>query len=213
VWPALAQQPNASDWQCEQRTQRSTQLFLIGGNVETRRVVTTLNIQLQVYNDHPPQETPTAKVPKARGSTKRTLLEEEINDSARLVQAPKDMLFMASLTDNPSYSLPAPPANGYPTVETSDPALTGADHSRAQVIHQMRERLLAAVAQEPGITLSSAELAATSTEIRLWNSRGIRASRSETSLFCDLVVLASDGGQIAEYHSAPERRRLADLPI
>ncbi len=217
VAAALEGHQGISDWQAEQRTERSTQLFLIGEREETRRIVGTSSVQLHLFNDHQPRAEPSANeqpaLPLARGSTKRMLLDEEINNPARLARSLEEMTFMAGLTDNPPYTLPAPPAAGYPTVETSDPALAASDESRAQVINQIRERLRAAIAQEPGITLSSAELFATSTAITFWNSRGIRASRSETSLFCDLVLLASDGGQVAEYHTAPERRRLADLPI
>ncbi len=239
VTAALEQHQGISDWQIEQRAERSTQLFLIGeraaaasspqmslppaqvglspARVETRRVVATSSVQLHVFNDHSPQngsvraEQP--ETPLARGSTKRVLLNEEINDPARLSRCLEEMIFMASLTDNPPYLLPAPPANGYPTVRTSDITLARSDEARAQAVNEIRERLLAAIAQEPGITFSSAELFATSTDITLWNSRGIRASRSETSFFCDLVVLAHEGTQVAEYHAAPERRRLPDLPI
>jgi predicted Zn-dependent protease len=209
---ALEQQPGVSDWQAEQRSQRSTQLFLIGERTETRRIVATSDIQLHLFHDHPPR-TAQPDMPLARGSTRRILLAEEINDPPRLARSLEEMIFMAALTDNPPYTLPAPPASGYPSVETSDPALAASDEARAQAVNTIRERLLAAVAQEPGITLSSAELFATSTDIASRNSRGIQASRSETSLFCDLALLASNGPQIAEYHIAPERRRLADLPI
>ncbi|HEY7126031.1 MAG TPA: TldD/PmbA family protein [Ktedonobacterales bacterium] len=207
------------DWQAEQRSQRSTQLFLLGERaalppvqVETRRVVATSSVQLQVFNDHPPRNAQ-PETPLARGSTKRVLLEEEINDPTQLAYSLEEMAFIAGLIDNPSYILPAPPANGYPTVATSDPALARSDKARAQAVNEVRERLLAAIAHEPGITLSSAELFATSNDIAFRNSRGIQASRSETSLFCDLVLLAHAGTQVAEYHTAPERRRLDDLPI
>lgn len=217
VAAALEGHQGISDWQAEQRSERSTQLFLIGEREETRRVVATSSMQLHIFNDHSPHAAPPhteqPEMPLARGSTKRVLLDEAINDPARLARSLEEMIFMAGLTDNPPYTLPAPPVAGYPSVETSDPVLAASDESRAQAISQIRERLLAATAQEPGITLSSAELFATSTNITFWNSRGIRASRSDTSLFCDLVLLASDGGQVAEYHTAPERRRLPDLPI
>jgi predicted Zn-dependent protease len=225
VTAALEQRQGISDWQIEQRSERSTQLFLIGARaaaappaqVETRRVVATSSVQLHILNDHPPHTEPSqAEQPEmtlARGSTRRVLLDEEINDPTRLTRTLEEMVYMAGLTDNPPYRLPAPPANGYPTVATSDAALAASDEARTQVVNEVRERLLAAIAQEPGITLSSAELFATATDITFWNSQGIRASRSETSLFCDLVLLAHDGTQVAEYHTAPERRRLADLPI
>ncbi len=213
VTQALAHQPGVTDWQVQQHAERSAQLFLIGSKTETRRLVSTGYIQAQVYNDHPPRSTQAATPRLARGMTRRRLLNEEIADPARLSRALEEAVFIASLIDNPPYSLPTPPATGYPQVETADAALDGSDQARLNALSELRERLLAAVAAEPGVRLSSAELFATASDITLRNSRGIQAGRSETSLFCDLVLIASDGNQAAEYHTAPQRRRLSDLNI
>ena len=236
VSQALERQPGVTDWLARQTTQRSAQLFLIGAQTESRRLVDTEQVQIQVYNDHPRQTQPSAAtaeakgVPQevlaaqqasssnvhrrtARGATSRVLLSEEIGDQSRLQHALEEAVFIAGLTDNPLYSLPTPPRAGFPVVETVDRALAASDEARLAALEALRERLLAAVATEPGIRLSSAELFATASEIALRNSQGIRASHSETEIFCDLVLLASDGAQTAEYQAMPQRRRLADLDI
>jgi PmbA protein len=212
VIQALERQASVSDWQAQKITRHSAQLFLIGPQTETQRLVHTEQVQARVYNDHPPHDN-MVMGGLARGATSRVLLPEEIADQDRLQRALTESVFMAGLTDNPPYSLPSPPGESYPIVETTDSALAGSDDARRATLAELRERLLAAVAAEPGIRLSSAELFATASQISLRSSRGIRASRSETEIFCDLVVIASDGAQTAEYHSMPQRRRLADLSI
>jgi PmbA protein len=236
VAQALERQPDVSDWQVHNTTEHSAQLFLIGAQTETRRLVHTEQIQARIYNDHPSHvQTPTLTTePKtihasepdghvdhrvgmphqiARGTTSLVLLPEEIADQAHLQHALEEAVFIASLTDNPPYSLPKPPIGGFPAVETTDLALAESDERRLAALGTMRERLLAAVAAEPGIRLSSAELFATASETTLRNSQGLLASRQETDIFCDLVLLASDGTQAAEHHTMRHQRRLADLPV
>ena len=154
-----------------------------------------------------------ATVGMMRGATTRVLLPDEIADQGRLTRALEEAVFIAGLTDNPPYSLPKPPSGFYPGVETVDSALMLSDESRMAVLGELRERLLAAVAAEPAIRLSSAELYATGGKVALRSSRGIDIARSETDLFCDLVLIASDGDRAAEYHTMPQRRRLADMSI
>ncbi|HEU5370053.1 MAG TPA: hypothetical protein VFU69_16400, partial [Ktedonobacterales bacterium] len=203
----LQQQSGVSDWQAQRLIQHSAQRFLISNQTETQRLVATEQVQACIYNDHPSHAT------QARGATSRILLPEEIADQARLQQALEEAVYIAGLTDNPPYTLPTPPLAGYPAVATVDAALAASDEARLAVLSELSERLQAAVAAEPGIRLSSAELFATASEITLRSSRSIAASRSETEIFCDLVLLASDGTQTAEYHVMPLQRRLADLNI
>jgi predicted Zn-dependent protease len=219
VTQALEHQIGVCDWQTQKITRRSAQLFLIGAQTETRRLVDTEQVHMRIYNDHPPRNSRPpaaasgAEEGLARGTTSRILLHDELADQARLQHTLEEAVFIAGLTDNPPYSLPKPPVAGYPTVETVDPALAASDGARLAALDELSERLLAAVATEPGVRLSSAELFATASEISLRNSQGIRASRSETEVFCDLVLLASDGTQTAEHHTLPQRRRLADLDV
>lgn len=209
---ALERQAGVSDWQAHRTIRRSAQLFLIGNQTETRRLVATEQVQTRVYNDHQPGTGDFAHE-MARGATSRTLLPEEIADQTRLQRALEEAVFIAGLTDNPLYPLPKPPIAGFPAVSTADRTLAESDEARQHALNGLRERLLAAIAVEPGIRLSSAELFATTSEVNMRNSRGILASHSATEVFCDLVLLASDGTQNAEYQVMPQRRRLADLHI
>ncbi len=242
VTGALIMQRGVSDWQIRQHTERSAQLFLIGPATETRRLVSTERIQARIYNDHPPysnRESPATPgeggvregglggealrrdfnrqwggaTANMRGATTRVLLPEEIADQGRLARALEEAVYIAGLTDNPPYSLPGRLAGFYPDVEIVDSALIASDAARMAVLDELRERLLAAAAAEPGIRLSSAELYATGGEVALRNSRGIDIASGETDLFCDLVLIALAGDQAAEYHAMPQRRRLADLNI
>ena len=217
VMGALVGRRGVSDWQIRQHTERSAQLFLIGPATETRRLVSTERVQARIFNDHPPHhkdaEIAGTTASLQRGATTRVLLPEEIADQGRLAGALEEAIYIAGLTDNPPYSLPRPPSGFYPDVETVDSTLIPSDASRMAALDELRERLLAAVAAEPGIRLSSAELYATGGEVALRNSRGIDIASDETDLFCDLVLIASAGDQAAEYHSMPQRRRLADLNI
>jgi predicted Zn-dependent protease len=207
VAQALEHQVGVSDWQVRKLTRRSAQRFLIGDQTETQRLVAIEQVQAHIYNDHPSQATP------ARGATSRILLPEEIADQTRLQRALEEAVFIASLTHNPPYTLPRPLMAGYPTVATVDSTLAASDEARLAALSELSERLQAAVAAVPEIRLSSAELFVTASEITLRNSQGIAASRSETEILCDLVLLASDDSQTAEYHTMPQRRRLADLDI
>ncbi len=233
---ALEHQAGVSDWQARKNAQHSAQLFLIGSQTETRRLVHTEQVQAHIYNDHLSRmqtlprtneaenvrasasgdpQTLSGHVNRqmARGATSRVFLPEEIADPARLQRALEEALLLASLTDNPPYSLPKPPMAGFPAVETTERALAESDQARLAALEAVRERLLAAVAAEPDIRLSSAELFATASDITLCNSQGILASRQETEVACDLVLLASEGTQTAEHHTMPRRRRVADLPL
>lgn len=207
VTQALERQAGVSDWQAQRLIQRSAQRFLIGNQTEAQRLVAKEQVKARIYNDHPSQAI------QARGATSRILLPEEIADLARLQHRLEEAVFIAGLTHNPPYTLPRPPVAGYPAVETVDAALAASDEARLAALSELSERLQAVAAAEPGIRLSSAELFATASEITLRSSRGIAASRSETEIFCDLVLLASDSTQTAEYHAMPRRRRLADLNI
>jgi predicted Zn-dependent protease len=212
ITQALERQAGVSDWRAQWLTQRSVQLFLLGTQIETRRLVTTETLQAHIYNDHPPQRG-AFNHPIARGATTRVLLPEEVADPTRLRRALEEAVFMAGLTDNPPYTLPKQSNTAFPSVDLVDPALATSDEARLATLDTLHKRLLAAVATEPGIRLSSAELFVTANETNLRTSQNIQAGYSDTEIACDLVVLASDGTQTAEYQTMPQRRRLADLDI
>src|SRR6185437_8537841 len=107
------------------------------------------------------------------------------------------------LTDNPPYHLPEMPAGGFPRVETVDPALAGAgpfaEHV-ARALQAARDELERAIAAEPGVRLSSAELYFTRESSSLRNSHGLTCAGEGTRIFLDAILIASDGAGEAEVH-------------
>ncbi|WIG61463.1 MAG: diguanylate cyclase/phosphodiesterase (GGDEF & EAL domains) with PAS/PAC sensor(s) [Ktedonobacterales bacterium] len=203
---AVAATPGVSDWQIDTIHDEEAQLYLIGDRTEARRDVTNERARVTLYNDHPAQ----AGEGQARGATTLTFLASDIAHPDLLAARLNDGVTIASLTDNPPYTLPQPAAGGYPRVETQDPALQGEmDAALATVM----ARLQAAVAGERNVRLSSAELYATRTSATLRNSRGISAASQGTRVMLDFVLIASAGGREAEFHGEFYRRRLADLVI
>lgn len=202
----LAATPNADDWQFTIQRDEEAQLYLIGPREEARRHVSNERARVLLYNDHPGPE----EGSRMRGVTALSLLASDLADAEHLDARLRDAVTMAGLTDNPYYSLPGAPAQGFPAVETSDPALAG-DLDAA--LEDARQRLEQAVARQPGIRLSSAELYATRTAYTLRNSRALSGSYEGTRVAFDLVLFAREGDQEAEMHVEASRRRLEDLRL
>lgn len=208
VAAVAATTPGVSDWLLHTAREHEAQLYLIGERVEARRVVSGARTRLTVYNDHPA----TSGDGLARGATTITLLDADAADPAALAARLRDAVAAAELTDNPPYPVPGMPADGYPTVLAFDAALGG---DLAGVVDALAARLQAAVAAEPGVRLSSAELYATRAARTLRTSHGADAAGQNTQVMLDLVLIASDGAGAgeAEMHGEFTRRRLADLDV
>lgn len=200
--------PGASDWRIEILHEEEAQLYVIGDRVEARRSVTNERARLAVYNDHAPKDLDAG--PVARGATSLTLLAADVADPARLAARLRDAVAVAGLTDNPPFPLPAMPPDAYPSVVTLDPVLAG---ELAAPLDEAMARLEAAVAEQAGVRLSSAELYATRAARSLRNSRGLTAAGRGSEVMLDFVLIASEGGREAEMHGEFERRRLADLNV
>jgi len=202
VMARLAQTAGVDDWLARQVEMTEHQFYLIGDVPESVRTVHTTRLEVTVYNDHPPRR---ATGEPVRGSAQVTLLPADLPDlEARL----RDAVFMASLADNPRFSLPGPAE--MPAVETADPALL-ADPS--EMSRQVGTALRRAVAAEPGVRLSSAEVFIRERRLALRNSRGAAGLHHGTNLVLDLVLMAGAGPAEAERHIAVRRRRRADLDI
>jgi predicted Zn-dependent protease len=203
--------PGVSDWVLHTTREQEAQLYLIGDRTEARRVVSADRTSLTVYNDHPmSREADAAGGELARGATTITLLDADALDPAALAVRLRDAVAVAALTDNPPYPLPGMPADGYPAVSAFDPALAS---DLTAAVDALAARVQAAVATEPGVRLSSAEVYVTRAARALRNSRGADASGQDTQVMLDLVLIASDGPNEAEMHGEFTRRRLADLDI
>lgn len=208
---ALAALPGLDDWRIETRREESAQLYLSGRQLVERRSVMSELARVVLYNDHAGDRTAEQRAAgaMARGEATLTLLARDIADPDRLAAQLTDALAMARLTDNPPFALPGQPARGYPAAPTADPVLLG---DLGSALDGLREQLEAAVAAERAVRLASAELYATRGTYSIHNSRGLEGGYEGTRVDVDLVLIASDGVNEAEFHAAPCRRRLADLP-
>ena len=206
---ALAAAPGAGDWQCVMRRDDEAQMYLIGSRVEAQRRVTNARAQVVLYNDHPPANGEGAGL--ARGSTALTLSDSDLIDLTRLAARLGDGVAMARLTDNPPFALPsmqAMPAAGFPAVRINDDDLA---RDLPGALVAIRNELEQAVAAQPDVRLSSAELYATHSSIAFRNSRGLSGAYDGTLTSLDFALLARAGDQEAEFHATLSRRRLVDL--
>ncbi len=199
---ALRRHPGVHDWLARHISRTSAQSYLVANRLESERMVSSEAVTLEVMNDHRASTGDTR-----RGSASIAVLP---SDLGRLDRRLDEAVFMASLVDNPPYGLPAPAA--LPTVASSDEVIL-ADPMR--VAGRVTQELQAALAGEPGVRLSSAEVFVERTRTELRNSRGIAAATSGTEVFLDFVILARDGTGDAEMESsvAVRRRRVGDLRV
>lgn len=203
---ALATTPGVDDWQIEVLCDDEQQIYLIGERVESRRSVTGERARVTLHNDHR-----VGDGPLARGVTTLTLLAGDVADTGALARRLHDAVTIASLTNNPPFSLPdVPGARGFPAVQTVDAAFDG---DVAGALDHALQRLRASVANWSGVRLSSAELYATRTRRILRNSRGLNAADDGTRVYLDFALIAHQDGQEAEFHAELVRRRFADLMI
>ncbi|MEO7002454.1 MAG: TldD/PmbA family protein [Ktedonobacterales bacterium] len=210
---ALANTPGSDAWQVDVIAEEEAQLYLIGDRTEARRLVTNEQAVAHIHNLHAPHGGADMPGGQALGEAETPLLASDTADPARLAARFADGVTMASLTDNPPFTLPAAPAQGYPSPDISDPALLGGQAAMMAALDGLRARLEAAVATQSGVRLSSAEFYATRSHRMLRNSRGLTAASAGTQVFFDLVLIAQSGDREAEVHAEMKRRRLADLQI
>ncbi len=205
---ALAATPGADDWQCAVRHDDEAQMYLIGTRIEALRQVNSAEAQAVLYSDHPPASGEDANL--ARGSTAVTLSGGELADPARLAARLADGVAMARLIDNPPFALPTMPANGFPETLINDDDLA---RDLPGALEALRAELEQAVAAQPDVRLSSAELYATHSSTAFRNSRGLSGAYDGTHVSLDLALLARSGDQEAEFHAMISRRRPADLQL
>jgi len=204
VTTRLAQAPGVDGWLVRQIEMTEHQFYLIGETPESERTVRTVELEVTVYNDHPPSGPQGTGEPR-RGSSQVTLLPADLPAlDAKL----RDAVFMASLTDNPLFSLPGPA--DYPAVETADPALL---QDPPATLRQVGDEIRRAVALERDVRLSSAEVFLRQRHVTLRNSRGAAGTHHGTNLALDLVLIAGEGRDEAERHVTFKRRRRADVDI
>ena len=202
ITEALCKQDRVHDWLVRHVRKTSTQYYVIGSRPESRRAVTTEQATVTVMNNHSPGQKGDGLM---RGEAEVTILSADLPCvQERLDQA----IFMATLTDNPLYGLPA--SSRYPAVDLVDSEI---QTRPSQVAEHIVERLTEAVAAEKAVRLSSAEVFVEESHINLQNSRGAGGHLVQTELLFDLVLLASQGQEEMEAHTAFTRRRATDLDV
>lgn len=199
----LEREPGVHDWRVHQVWHESTQLYLVRREPENALTAAGERLAVEVYNDHPAAQ---GGAP-SRGAAAVTILP---GDAGRLRERVQEALAMASLADNPPYTLPGPAV--YPQVLTADRLL---EVEPARVARQLADQLLAAVAAEPNVSLASAEFWVEREHDTLRNSRGVHAEQAATSLLVDFVLLARDPrrGEEMESHVEIRRRSLETLDL
>lgn len=206
---AMRETPGIDAWQALLSHREEAQVYRIGESTEeARRTVVSADTAVTLYNLHPPHAA--NDTAPALGATSFSISPEMLTNPAQLRARLTEGAQMASLTDNPPFTLPAEPAGGFPVVEAEDIGLSA---SLLAAADRLGEQIRAAVQAAPGVRLGSAEIYATRSQHVFANSRGLRASKRETSAFLDLALLAGEGEKSAEYHTELRRRRLSDLHV
>ena len=191
----LASTRGVADWKVRQRTDRETQLYLVGQRREALRTVDGDRYDVTVYVDHD----------GLRGSSSATLLPDFPDEWVERIQA---AVFRATLQSNPPFALPG--RSRYRAVSLVDPTIRDHPVDRAA---EVAHRLLLLVRREGGVRLSSAEVFLAYAKTRFANSRGAAGAYDETSVDIEFVVLAGEGVRGAEALEEYGRRRVADLAL
>jgi len=200
----LGRAEGVADWETWTVTRREAQLYVIGGETESLRRVSSTRIGTTIHHDHPARDGA-----PARGTASFDVVPSD--SDAEVAERLAEGVYTASLPCSPPWPVPGPAI--YPAPETHDRSL--ASDSAAATLEALRERLLRAVALESRIRLSAAEFFAIEEETAYASSRGAAAAWPATKLFCEFVLLAAEGGdtsQAESYHSVTYRR-VDDFPL
>jgi PmbA protein len=205
---ALLAQPGIDDWTVRLERTRGVQIYLAGTEIESIREVAREAYEVEVFNDHA-AATGESGSEMSRGSAIIPLARVDLG---RLPGILEDAVTMASLVNNPPWSLAGPAA--MPEVLLADPRLvdaadaTAAGLEAADQIRELTERERAS-----GVRLSGAELFLTSYEAELANSQGAEGSATSTRILMEITLLARDNRDETEYFRQAEARQLADLHL
>ena len=194
---ALERHPAVHDWTARRQVGRGAQIYLVGNQVENVRQIERESYEVELFNDHAADGEPSrgaAKVPVSRA------------DLERLPEVLETATTMASLVNNPPWSLPEP--HDMPEVELADASLTSVEGALAAAREAADQiRALAANEAANDVRLSAAELFVTTVEEELQNSRGLTGMAASTHLLLEITLLARQGGEEAEYFRQAVARR------
>jgi predicted Zn-dependent protease len=205
---ALRAHPGIDDWTLRLERTRGVQIYLAGPHIESVRQVSREAYEVEVLKDHP-APTEDGGPEMARGGATIPLSRADLD---RLPQILDDAVTMASLVNNPPWSLAG--AAEMPDVDLADPRVVNAADATAaglEAADQIRE--LAEGERASGVRLSGAELFLTYYEAELANSEGAEASATSTRILMEITLLARGTEDETEYFRTVEARRLADLRL
>lgn len=209
ITAALHAHPGIADWTLRLERARGVQIYLVGTDVESVREVSREAYEVDIFHDHPAPTGGAIDADLARGSATIPLARIDLE---RLPALLDDAVTMASLINNPPWSLPETAA--LPEIALTDARLVhGADAMAAGLEATDQIRQLAEQERASGVRLSGAELFLTYYEEELANSRGIAATSTSTRILMEITLLARGPQDEAEYFRQTEGRRLADLRL
>ena len=210
ITDALKNRTDLLGWTLRHVTSRGSQLYAAPGAVEAMRDVTEERFVIDVLRD----TTAPGGEPSA-GAGNITLLpgaDIEASIAAAIDGAIDAASLHAGLVHNRPYGLAGPAA--LPDVPLLDDELSANMAGElAAAYRQLQEAVQEQAGGAVGVRMTSAELFAEETAVRLRNSRGIDASQRGTSLAAEWVLLAREGGREVETFVEMRRRRLADLHL
>lgn len=201
----LQRHPDVHDWSIRFVADSSQQLFATNQHIDERREVNIQKLTANIFHDLPQEN----GGPQLRGSASFTIVPSPTArvDAQRMLE---QSLVMAKAVGNPYYTLSLPPAQGYPTVESSDKEIL--EHPQ-ESLEKLFTTITATVSKESHIIASTTELFATTSTIHFQNSRGINATTQKTSSMLEVILISSDGTNQTEHHILTSRCRINDLHI
>lgn len=199
ITDALDKQEGLSAWQIRRSKGRSSQLYLIGSDTESKRTVETERYAITVFVERE------ADGRRVMGESECLYVPgEDLNAKIRQAAA------MAPLVANEPFRLPDA-GQRYEAPDTVDKEIRD-DPDR--VIGMIREDISAAVGTEKGLCLSAAEIYVNYREIAVVNSLGLRAERQETEIYTEFVLMAGrEGCDEVEAGTAKKARFYNNLQI
>ncbi|MGA1825076.1 MAG: metallopeptidase TldD-related protein [bacterium] len=167
----LKNQKDISAWEITEIHKISNQAYLIREEIESLRKVTTNQYLVSIYREY------FMDGKKRMGES--TVVIDEHDSSQKIERA----VAMAEVVANDPFSLPAPGAS-YPEVSTVDAAV---DQDPQVYIEKIISDLSSGVQED--VRLSSSEIFIDTRRITLLNSFGLEASRKETGISVNFVLL------------------------
>lgn len=198
ITAALSARDNLAAWSVRHVQSREVQLYAVPSAVKSRRVTSGERYLVQVL-----RRSAGPDGAEACGSGNATLLPGD--DIGAAIDA---AALMAGLVRNCPHTIAGPaPLPDLPLADqriVDDPAVA---------LDGLLDRLRGAVAAQPQLRLTAAELFARTQLTHLCNSRGVDAEQTETMIDMEWVVLRRAGDREVESFVELSRRRVDDIKV